>query len=162
MKKSHLSIYIIFAVTATIIVLNRFTAFYISDYRAHFFFLFFAASSFVIIVGHLFKKLQTNRSILFTFIIVGALCFAKGFLTWNGDWKTQTVLYEKISDENKTIEYQMRGDRFSFGYKKRVMGIYRLAPFMQWTVDVDTVNLDKSKWRKQNLQLNEMGLPIEK
>jgi len=159
MKKLHLTLYIIFAFTATIVLLNRYTPFHITDYRVHFFFLFFAASLFVIIIGHLVKKIRSTRSILFTFIIVGTLCFLKAFFTWGGDWKTQTILYRNLADKNKTIDFQMRGDRFSFGYKKRVVGIHSLAPFMEWTTDVDTMYIDKSKWEKLDLNVNEMQLP---
>lgn len=162
MKKSHLAIYIIFVITATIVLLNRYTDFHINDYRVHFSFDFFAASSLVIIIGHLFKKLQTTKSIFFTFLIVGVLIFLKAFFTWGGDWKTQTVLYKYIQDTDKTINYQLRADRFSFGYKKRVVQIYDLAPFMEWTTDIDTLYIDKSKWEKLDLQLNEMQFPKEK
>lgn len=162
MKKSHLSIYIIFVFTATIVLLNRYTDLHLNDYRVHFFFDFFAASSFIIIVGHLFKKLRTNWSILVTFIVVGILFFLKAFFTWGGDWKTQTVLYRNIADKNKTINFQMRADHFSFGYKKRVVEIYSLVPFIEWTTDKDTLYIDKSKWEKLDLELNEMQFPKEK
>lgn len=161
MKKSNLSIYLIFVFTATIVLLNRYTDFHINDYRVHFFFDFFAASSFIIIIGHLFKKLKTNWSILLTFIVVGILFFLKAFFTWGGDWKTQTVLYRNIKDKNKTINFQMRADQFSFGYKKRIVEIYSLVPFIEWTTDTDTLTIDKSKWEKLDLQLNEMQLPKE-
>ncbi|WP_291086620.1 hypothetical protein [Flavobacterium sp. BFFFF1] len=162
MKKSDLLLYFLFVITASIVLLNRFTSFYINDYRVHFFFLFFAASSFVIIAGRLFKKLQSRRSVIVTCIVIAALCFVRGFLTWSGDWKTQTVLYESNTDKNKTINIQLRGDRFAFGYKERVIGVYRIAPFMDWVADVDTTNIDHSKWKRLDLQLNEMGLPKEK
>ncbi|MEO5775668.1 MAG: hypothetical protein ABIQ27_02115 [Flavobacterium sp.] len=161
MKHLNLSIYIIFVFTVIIILLNRFTPFYIADYRVHFFFLFFAASSFMIIIGHLFKKLRSNQSIIFTFIIVGTLCLLKAFFTWEGDWKTQTLLFRNINDNNKTINFQLSAKRFSFGYKKRIVEIYHLAPFVEWTTDVDTLYIDKSKWEKLDLQLNEIGLPVE-
>ncbi|CAM4098591.1 hypothetical protein FLAN108750_10215 [Flavobacterium antarcticum] len=161
MKNLHISLYFIFIVTATIILLNRYTDFLLTDYRVHFFFLFFAASSFVIIVGHIFKKLRTTKSIILTFVIVGILCFIKAFFTWVGDWKTQTVLYQNIADKNKTVNVQMRADKFSFGYKKRVIAIYNIAPFMQWTTDIDTTTIDQSKWERVNLDLNEMNLPSE-
>lgn len=161
MKKSHLSIYLIFVFTAAVVLMNRYTAFHINDYRVHFFFDFFAASSLVIVIGHLFKMLQSNKAILSTFIIIGALCLTKAFLTWGGDWKTQTLLYRSLENSSKTIEYQMRADRFSFGYKKRIVEIYSLAPFMEWTTDVDTLYIDKSKWEKMNLELNEMRFPVE-
>jgi hypothetical protein len=56
----------------------------------------------------------------------------------------------------------MRADKFSFGYKKRVVEIYSLAPFMEWRTDVDTLYIDKSKWERLDLQLNEMQFPKEK
>ena len=162
MKKNHLFIYILFLITATIVLLNRYTAFYINDYRVHFLFDFLAAASLVIIIGHLFKKLRTNTSIIITFIVVGILVFLKAFFTWGGDWKTQTILYRNIENKNKTINFQLRADKFSFGYKKRVACIDKLAPFMEWTTDVDTMLIDKSKWEKLNIRVNEMKLKEEK
>ncbi|HMK06007.1 MAG TPA: hypothetical protein VK476_00670 [Flavobacterium sp.] len=159
MKKFNLSIYIIFAVTATVVLLNRYTDFHINNRLVHFFFDFFAASSFIVIIGHIFKKLQTNWSILFTFMIVGVLCFVKAFLTWGGDWKTQVILYSYMENPNITINFQMRADQFSFGYKRRVICIYRLAPFMEWTTDIDTLHIDKSKWEKLDMKVNEMRFP---
>ena len=157
-KKSSIPLYIIFVISASIILLNRYTQFHINDYRVHFFFLFFAISSLVIIIGQFFKKLQSNWSMILVFIGIGILCGLKAFFTWGGDWKTQTVLYRNIENKSKTINYQLRGDRFAFGYKKRIIGIYHLAPFMEWTTDIDTLHLDKSKWKKLNLQVNEMKL----
>lgn len=159
MKPLHISLYLIFVVTATIILLNRYTDFYLTDYRVHFFFLFFAASSFVVILGHIFKKLRTNKSILITFILVGIVCFLKAFFTWGGDWKTQTILYRHFDDNNNTIDTQLRADKFAFGYKKRVIAIYKIAPFMEWTSDIDTTQIDKSKWKKVDVYVNEMNVP---
>ena len=158
MKKLHLSLYVIFVISATLILLNRYTDFYLTDYRIHFLFLFLAVSSFVVIVGHLFKKLQTNKSILITFILVGIACFLKAFFTWGGDWKTQTRLYENVKNESKTIDVQLRADKFNFGYKSRVIAIYKIAPFMHWTTDIDTTELVASKWKRVDLYLNEMEL----
>lgn len=160
MKNLHLSLYLIFAITASVVLLNRYTDLYLSDYRVHFFFLFFAASSFVVIIGHLFKKLQTNKSIFITFIIVGVVCFLKAFFTWGGDWKTQTRMYQNIENQNKTVDIQLRADKFNFGYKERVVEINTIAPFMQWTTDVDTTKMDESKWKRVDLKLNEMKLPV--
>ena len=144
----YLIIYILFVLSATLIVVNRVTSFYISDYRLHFALLFIAASTFAITIGHLFKKLQTGKSILLTFIIVGALCFLKAFFTWGGDWKTETVVYRSLDNSHKTIDIQLRGDRFAFGYKKRLVEIYQLAPGMLWTTDIDTMALDPEKWQR--------------
>jgi len=150
----NIIIYVLFVITATLIVVNRFTGFYISDYRLHFVLLFIAASTFVIVIGHLFKKLKTAKSILLTFIIVGALCFLKAFFTWGGDWKTETILYRNVDSAHETIDMQLRGDRFAFGYKKRYVKIYRLMPGMMWTSHVDTLNLDRQKWFRVDEQVN--------
>jgi hypothetical protein len=112
-------------------------------------------------VGHLFKKLRTNKSIFITFFIVGIACFLKAFFTWGGDWKTQTVLYRKIHNDNTSINVQLRADKFAFGYKKRVIQIHQIAPFMEWTTDIDTNQIDPGDWKKVNLFLNEMNLPNE-
>lgn len=162
MKKLHLSLYLIFIITSTVVLLNRYTNLYLSDYRVHFFFLFFATSSFVVIIGHLFNKLQTNKSIVITFIIVGSICFLRAFLSWGGDWKTQTRLYKSTTNNNKSIDIQLRADKFAFGYKERVIEIYALAPFIQWTTDIDTSNLKDSQWNRVDLYLNEMKLPQKK
>lgn len=156
--KQHLPIYVLFVITALLVLLNRYTPLYISDYRVHFIVLFLAVATFVIIVGHLFGKLKTTKSIAFVFAVVGIACFLKAYLSWGGDWKTQTILYENLANSSKTINYQMRGDRFSFGYKKRVVEINKLLPTIEWTTDVDTLLIEKSQWKKVNKEVNEIGL----
>ena len=154
----HIGIYILFVVSAILILVNRYTELYINDYRVHFLLLFTAAATFVIIIGHLFGKLRSNKSIIITFLIVGILCFLKAYFTWGGDWRTQTVLYQNLADKNTTINYQLRAIRFQFGYKKRVVQIKHLAPFYEWNTDVDTLLIDKSQWKKVDIDLNEMKL----
>jgi len=154
----HLYIYILFAISATVVLLNRYTPLYINNNKLHFLVLFIAAATFVIIIGHFFGKLRTNKSIAVTFVLVGLACFLKAFLTWGGDWKTQEIYYRNIENKNKTIQFQMRGDRFAFGYKKRVVAINHIAPFMDWSTDIDTIAMDHSKWEKLNLKVNDLGL----
>ncbi|HEX8269869.1 MAG TPA: hypothetical protein VF581_08245 [Flavobacterium sp.] len=153
----HLPIYILFVVCATLIAVNRLTPFYISDYRLHFVVLFIAASTFVIIIGHLFHKLKTTKSMILVVLIVGCLCFLRGYFSWGGDWKTQTVLYRSIEDSDKTIDIQLRGDRFAFGYRKRVVEIQKLVPGMLWTTDIDTLTLSTQEWRRVNEQVNSIS-----
>lgn len=144
----HLPIYVLFAITALLVLLNRFTPFYINDYRVHFMMLFIAAATFVIIIGHLFGKLKSAKAIALVFLVVGIGCFLKAYLSWGGDWKTETILYHNLEDTNKTIDYQIRGDRFSFGFKKRVVEVRKLAPGFEWNTDIDTLTMDQSKWKK--------------
>lgn len=149
-------LYVLFFITTALTLVNRYTSFYINNSILHFIILFISALTFVFIIGQLVGKLKRSRSQLLAFIIVGVLCFIKSFLTWGGDWKTQTILYTNLTNDNKTIEFQMRGDRFSFGYKKRVVNRLKLFPGFDWTTDIDTATIDHKHWKKMNLYVNEM------
>jgi len=151
-------IYFLFVITAALTFLNRYTALYINNSILHFIILFIAIVSFIFIIGHVFGKLKTTKSRLFTVLIVGLFCFIQSFLTWGGDWKTQTILYQNIYNTNKTIEFQMRGDRFAFGYKDRIINRFKLFPGFDWTTDIDTAKIDRRQWKKMNLYVNEIQL----
>ncbi|MFN7099770.1 MAG: hypothetical protein ACK4M4_05295 [Flavobacterium sp.] len=150
MKNSRVSLYFVFVFSSTIVLLNRYTSLHITDYRVHYFFDLIAATSFVFIVAHFFNKLQTSWSKIFTFILIAIAIATKAFLTWSADWKTQTILYQNKSDQNKTINLQFRADRFSFSHTKRVVQIQYILPCIEWTTDIDILTLDKAKWYKLN------------
>lgn len=152
----NLSIYLLFLITAFLIFMNRYTAFYINNSLLHFILLLIASITFIFITGLAFGKLKSTKSRFLTTLIVAVLCFIKSFLTWGGDWKTQTILYRNISNGNKTIEFQMRGDRFSFGYKKRIINRLKLFPGFDWTTDIDTAKINHKQWKELNLYVNEM------
>jgi len=154
----HTIIYILFVLSATLVLLNRFTPLYINNSIVHYCLLFIASATFIITVGHLFGKLKSDKHILVTFLIVAIVCFLKAFLTWGGDWKTQTIAYNNIDNKRRTIEYQMRGDRFSFGYKKRVVNRLKIVPFIDWTTDIDTIGLKPAQWKRLDENVNEMEL----
>jgi hypothetical protein len=149
-------LYVLFTITMTLTLVNRYTAFYINNSILHFAIFFIAIVTFVFIIGQLIGKLKSIKSQFLTFIIVGGLCFLQSFLNWGGDWKTQTILYRNLTNNNKTIEFQMRGDRFSFGYKKRVINRFKLFPGFDWTTDIDTTTINHRQWKKMNLYVNEM------
>ena len=153
----HLIIYILFAISASLVLLNRYTALYINNAILHFCLLFIAAATFIITVGHLFRKLRSSKSILATFILVATICFIKAFLTWGGDWKTQTILYTSRDNDKRTIEYQMQGNRFAFGYRKRIINRLKIVPLIDWTIDADTMSIDPLKWYKTSKNVNEMN-----
>lgn len=154
MKK--LIIYFVFVITAALLFMNRYTDLYINNSIVHFILLLLASTTLIFILGNIFGKLKTTKSRLFTLLIVAFLCFIKSFLTWGGDWKTQKVLYRNTDNYNKTIEFQMRGNRFSLGYKKRIVNRLKLFPALDWTTDVDTAKIDHKHWKKLNLYVNEM------
>lgn len=155
MKNSRVLLYFVFVFSSTIVLLNRYTNLHITDYRVHYFFDLIAATSFVFIVAHFFNKLQTSWSKMLTFIVLGIVIASKAFLTWGADWKTQAILYQSKSDQNKTINLQFRTDRFSFSHTKRVVQIQYILPCIEWTTDIDTLNLDQSKWQQLNKTNND-------
>lgn len=154
----HIYIYLLFILSASLVLLNRYTPLYINNSILHYCLLFIAAATFIITVAHLFGKLRTGKSILLTFLLVAIICFIKAFLTWGGDWKTQTVLYASKDNGRRTIEYQMQGNRFAFGYRKRIINRLQIMPLIDWNTDIDTLGLDVRKWKRVNLKVNELGL----
>ena len=94
--------------------------------------------------------------LIFTMVLV--VCFFKAFLTWGGDWKTQTILYANKQTDSKTIEFQMRADWYAFGYKKRIVERKRIMPFFDYVTDVDTTKLDKSAWTRIDKKVNQLKL----
>jgi hypothetical protein len=152
----NLILYIAFLISAPLLFMNRYTDLYINNSVVHFLVLVLASITFIFILGQAFGKLRTTKSKLFTIVMVGIVCFIHSFLTWGGDWKTQTILYRNISNDNRTVEFQMRGDRFSFGYKKRIINRLKLVPGFDWTTDIDTTTINRKEWQKRNIYVNEM------
>ncbi|MBF4494251.1 hypothetical protein IRZ83_13305 [Flavobacterium sp. JLP] len=151
-----LTFYIAFLFASTLLFLNRYSDLYINNSITHFILLIIASITLILILGQVFGKLKTVKSRLLTVLIVVFVCFIQSFLTWGGDWKTQTILYRNLTNDNNTIEFQMRGDRFSFGYKKRVINRLKLFPGFDWTTDIDTNKINHKQWKKLNLYVNEM------
>lgn len=154
MKKAI--IYTIFLSTSALILLNRYTALYINNSIVHFIILYACALSLFFIIGRFMGKLKSLKSRIVTSLFVTLSCFIKAFLTWGGDWKTQNILYQNINNPHKTIEFQMRGDRFSFGYKKRIVKRTKLFPAFDWTTDIDTAAINAKEWKKNQIYVNEM------
>jgi len=152
-------VFTVFIVSTTILLLNRYTPLYINNTIVHFIFLLLAATSFTIVIGSvLFKSIKTWHAKFLILLLVTFICLLKAFTTWSGDWMTQTILYRNRQNDRKTIEFQMRGDRFSFGYKKRIVGRMKIIPWIDWTTDIDTTAIDTLQWKRVNEQINELGL----
>jgi hypothetical protein len=68
------------------------------------------------------------------------------------------VLYAGRDNDRRTIEYQIQGNRFAFGYRKRIIKGLKIVPLIDWNTDIDTLGLDANKWKRVNMKVNEMGL----
>jgi hypothetical protein len=152
---------VLFVITAPLLLLNRYTPLYINNTLVHFVVLYIAVTALpVVLLVYIFGEKSANGIFVILFSTL-AICGLKAFLTWGGDWKTQTVIYRNIENPNKTIEFRMRGDRFAFGYKKQIVQREKVLPFIDLIYDVDTSKVDPSKWKKTNEIINEIGLPGE-
>ncbi len=156
MKIAYL--YIIFFISAAILIVNRYTHLYINNSIVHFIVLFGAALSFVLIVGRQFNRLKSRQSVILTFLAVGLVCFVRAYFMWGGDWKTQTVIFRNKKNPDDTVEMQLRGDRFAFGYKKRVVERLAIIPYFDWVTDIDTSAAELSGFERVDEHVNELGL----
>ncbi len=99
------------------------------------------------------RKKQTR------FLLLIASCLLIGGYFWLyplTGYKTQTVYYRLRENPEITIEFQMQ-DIGARGYHKRMV---KVEPGILWdTVSpVDINTLDKTRWRKVDEYVNELGL----
>lgn len=150
--------FIIFLISISIIAIERFTPIYINNFYLRLALYIIAASLFSFWIGWIlfgFRAVK-KRTAIFVFVVVVSLL--KAYLTWDGDWKTQTILYTNKNHSCKTIEFQMRGDWFAFGYKKRIVERKKIIPFFDYISDVDTTKVSKNSWKRIDKRVNKLHL----
>lgn len=74
-------------------------------------------------------------------------------------WKTQTI---RLIDENRTghkVEFQMK-DLGALGYSKRTCEVQYFSKYFYLIIarQFDDKNISGHKWKKENQEINEMGL----
>lgn len=151
-------LYMTFLISTTLLFLNRYTALYINNSIIHLALIIIAIVTLSFITGQILGKLKSKPSKLLLILLVSLLCYAKAFLTWDGDWKTQIILYHNIANKKVTVDFQMQDNRFTFGYKKRITKRFKLFPGFDWIADVDTATLNAKEWKKMDLYVNELHL----
>lgn len=159
MKK--IVITILFVITSTLILMHSYTPFYINSALVHYILLCIAVITFIFIITQIFGILKSKISQILIVFIIAVLCFIHAFLSWGGDWKTQRVLYQNTKNSNQTIDFQMRGDHFAIGYKKRIICRKRILPGFDWNTDIDTAVINKNQWKRVDLYVNELKLASE-
>ena len=104
-----------------------------------------------------------NKKYVLSFIII-ACCISifiglKNpfvFYTIFSSYKTQTIVYIHKNNPELSIEFQMK-DIGALGYKKRIIKRNKKVFFNQEVV-IDTSKIDLSKWKKVNINKNELNL----
>lgn len=159
--RKSLTLLVVFSVCVLLLFFDANTALYINNIVVHFIIFFIAVAGMPVLIAAYFFNLTDAKTILV--ILFSALCisFLTAFLTWNGDWKTQIILYRNLENPSQTIEFQMRSDRFSFGYKKQIVQREKVLPFLDLITPADTSKIDPSKWRRTDIVVNEMKIPGE-
>ncbi len=150
--------FVIFVLAAATLAAERFTPVEINNFYMRLALYIIAASLFSFWIGWILFGYKAVRKRELIFVVVVGICLLKAYLTWGGDWKTQTVLYTNRESQWKTIEFQMRGDWFAFGYKERIVERKKLLPFLDYTADVDTTKLNHAVWQRVDKKVNQLGL----
>lgn len=150
--------FIIFLITAGIIAIERFTPVYINNFYVRLMLYIIAASLLSFWVGWILFGFKAVRKRAAIFIAVVIIVLIKAYLTWGGDWKTQTILYTHKNHSSKTIEFQMRGDWFAFGYKKRIVERKKIIPFLDYISNVDTTKVNTAIWKRTDKIVNQLHL----
>lgn len=150
---------VLFALSVLLLVLNSYSTMQINNVIAHFIVFFIAVAALPVFMG-VWLHFKTNWLLAVLFSAL-AICFVIAFLNWGGDWKTQTVIYRNKSNPRLTVEFRMRGDRFSFGYKKQTIRRLKLMPYIDLVENADLTLMDTSEWKLVNEKINELHIPGE-
>ncbi|WP_284653235.1 hypothetical protein [Flavobacterium terrisoli] len=150
--------FIIFIISTGIIVIERFTPVYINNFYIRLLLYIISASLLSFWISWILFGYNAVRKRVTIFIVVVIVVLLKAYLTWGGSWKTQTILYTNKNDDDKTIEFQMRGDRFAFGYKKRIVERKKIMPFLDYVTDTDTTKINTATWKRIDKKINQLEL----
>ena len=103
-------------------------------------------------------KIKLLSFIIPVFTLVFSLSIGYMPIIFNSaNWKTQTIIYQNIEDDNLTIEYQIQ-DVGAFGYNKRTVIVYDLLGLFAVIKPTDIDTISKANWNLLNKHINEMEL----
>jgi hypothetical protein len=155
MKKGIL--YIFFLFSTTLLLFEWLTPFYINYSMVLDIIIFIFLSTSGIILGYFLLNLKSIRFILATLLLSGVFSFLKHFLVWRSDWKTQTILYQNIHQDKRTIDFQM-DNMDTRDIDRRIIDRLRICRFIDWIEKVDETHIDTLIWKKVDIDVNELGL----
>ncbi len=106
-------------------------------------------------------KKRTHRTgisaLILSLISIASVSYFSTALDWRGPWKTQTIQYRHLHLSHRTIEFQMQ-DKGARGYNRRTVDRIRLLPFLSWTRETSTTEIDLLTWKLVKEDVNELGL----
>ncbi|WP_208796476.1 hypothetical protein [Flavobacterium fluviatile] len=146
----------LFIISASLILLNRFTNLSISSPLIYWLLIFASYSIFIFLLNEILKG-KYRKALRILIIIIGIICIGLYYITNLSFWGTQTIEYVNISDKNKSIEYQMR-DLGGFGFKTRIIEKTKILPTINLIKEIDTTKINKTEWEKVEIEKNEMNI----
>jgi len=149
----RLTIFGLFIISSTLLLLDSFTPLDITNSIVIFFIRLLSYSTFaIILIGFLLKQ-KGDKLILYTGLTVGFLFVVSFPFSWNLEWKTQTIMYQNLHLANRTIEFQMQ-DFSAFGTNRRTVDRMKIFPYFDWTKETNTENMDTLTWEKVDIDIN--------
>ncbi|MCF6142065.1 hypothetical protein L1S34_12275 [Flavobacterium sp. K77] len=146
----------LFLISVSLILLNRFSDLSINSPLIYWLMIFVLYSTFFLLLNGILKE-KYRKATKILIIIIGVICIGLYRITYLSFWGTQTIEYVNISDENKSIEFQMR-DLGALGFKTRIIEKTKILPNINWIKEIDTSKINKTEWKKVEIERNEMNL----
>lgn len=146
----------IFIISTGLILLNRFSNLSISSPLIYWLLIFATYSTFLLLLNKMLNE-KYRKTTKFLKIIFGILCFGLYWVSYLSFWGTQSIEYINIADKNKSIELQMR-DLGGLGFKHRIIEKRKILPKINWVKEIDTTKINKTAWKKVDINLNEMNM----
>ena len=134
-------------ISSLLLLLNWFTPVEVNSYGAILFLIFLFISSSLLLLNEKLFKQHRKKYYPVILLTVGFICFGIYYFRWSGDWKTQTILYEKKDQSNRTIEFQLQ-DKGALGYNKRTVDKIEILPLINWVNDINENTIDSLEWKK--------------
>jgi len=155
---------IVFVLTSILLLIDELTPVDIDSLQLSAWLLVVAAATGATYLGRIFFHWKTAKTSAVFIALTIFLSFARYFMVWGGDWKTQNIIYRNRYSANRSIEYQMQNPGPG-SYNQRTVDKTQLLPGISWLREFDTNSdailestIDIAEWKKVDIEVNELGL----
>lgn len=120
---------------------------------------FFIAFNGVFYLSYLltdFISLKWNRALMGLLCSIALMTAYALFPKFGSGWKTQEIVYRKVSSPGDVVVLQME-DAGILGYNKRYAKVIKVTPLFFWVTELKKVE-DEEGWVRVDEYVNELGL----
>ena len=112
----------------------------------------------ILLLGRTWLRWQPRATVAALVVLLPLLALFKWALLWRGgEWMTQEIIFEHLTQPNRTIEFQMMNPGPG-SYQKRTIERQRLLPGLEWLRETDAERVDTTNWKRVNREVNELGI----